>query len=883
MLSKNTLRHFFLSMKVLLATFFILLLSATALRAQLYTGAQADSLKRVLPVAKPDTNRVNALLMLSRFYLNKTIDPKRDLDSALMLVKQAETLGKSLGFTKGVADAGFLEGQIYVYQDNIVGAHTIFKKLNNTNQIKLLLELGKYYLRPSYTRDAQLDSALIFFRRAESLSEGTGNIKWLDESRLHIGTFYLGQGDIAQGKRYCMSVIDSRGQAGDKAGQGLAWFRMSLSIFCKDKLCQGEVQKFNTEALKLFRELNDKPMEVIILSRIGNDYMYDADTDQAEHTMQQALTNQQLTNQRALSRTYDALLQTLNFRFNALGYISNANYALSELSFYKGDFNKSLFYNLQAIKEIESAGITHTLDYGYMRMGNLYYELGQLDKSIDYYQRSLNISRANGKAIVQLALAKAMTRTLIKLGRAGEALQHLLGLVGTTVQLNTEEKMDIGSGLAQCYVALHQYGQAEKQYLQNLAWSKLVDERHQLIVRFALSRFYVTSAQYAKADPYLRALLTVQKGKIPANILMEIHKMLFKIDSAQAIYPSAIRHYQLYKAFSDSIFNEKQSQQIAQLNIGYETEKKEQEIKLKEKNIALLEEQSKVQHTQRNALVGGTGLLVLMLGVVYNRYRSKQQSNKLLHAQQSKLQVQHEELQSQQASLRVQQQQIQEKNQILQQLLFEKERLLREIHHRVKNNLQIVMSLLNSQIASLQDKNALSAIQDSQNRVQTMALIHQKLYQSEGIARISMKAYIEEVVAYLQETYLTSRQVRFNLLIEPIELDVSLAVPLGLIINEALTNAFKYAFPSERFGAIQVTLRRQSDDTYELIIEDDGVGMPEGIDPSQSRSLGMTLIHGFSAQLGGELRIENNKGVKISLLFADEKLSTLQNTAEHAY
>jgi two-component sensor histidine kinase len=164
-----------------------------------------------------------------------------------------------------------------------------------------------------------------------------------------------------------------------------------------------------------------------------------------------------------------------------------------------------------------------------------------------------------------------------------------------------------------------------------------------------------------------------------------------------------------------------------------------------------------------------------------------------------------------------------------------------------------------------------------------MALIHQKLYQTEGVSRIPMKAYIEEVVAYLQDTYALSQQVGFKLYVEHIELDVNLAVPLGLIINEAITNAFKYAFPNESSGVVGVSLLKQSDTLYELTIADDGIGLPEGYDASQSRSLGMTLIHGFSAQLGGELTIEGSEGVKLSLLFAEEKLSPIHNQAAYAY
>jgi two-component sensor histidine kinase len=262
-------------------------------------------------------------------------------------------------------------------------------------------------------------------------------------------------------------------------------------------------------------------------------------------------------------------------------------------------------------------------------------------------------------------------------------------------------------------------------------------------------------------------------------------------------------------------------------------------------------------------------MLVLLLGLGYNRYRLKQQSNQLLEAKQLE---------------------INQKNWSLEQVLGEKERLLeekewmlKEIHHRVRNNLQIVISLLNSQAAKLSDDSALSTIRESQHRVQAMALIHQKLYQSEQVARVEMASYINDLIVYLRDAYQQHGLVRFNLSVQPLELDVTLAVPLGLIINEAVTNALKYAFPGDHSGTVTLSLHPVAATTYQLDIVDDGVGLPLGYDPTRSRSLGMTLLHGLSEQLEGTLRINGPPGVNIRLTFRDEILGATYSGADHTY
>jgi two-component sensor histidine kinase len=609
-------------------------------------------------------------------------------------------------------------------------------------------------------------------------------------------------------------------------------------------------------------------------------YMATGNLTEARRLAEEALALQKQVGYRVLIRAWHALTEDAVYGPQYIyADVSNAYYVFRDLAEKASRYDQALDHYMQLIKGLEDAGLHEELAFPYFWIGKNYLGLNEVDKSIEYFRQSLAISHRKGEAAAVYAIFRLFAEALVKQGNAEQALRFMQAVHEQNLPMPLASKIGVLLTLGHCHSALKQYPRAEPFYREAVIRSEKISEPYrQLLINISAARFYVQTGEYGKAGTLLNKVHTVMKDSRGEGQLvyyvMEAHMLMFKVDSAVGNYPSAIRHYQQYTALKDSTFNETKSKQMEEMSIRYETEKKDQDLKLKEQSIQVLSKEKVLQQEQikqatflRNGIIGGAAMLLLLLGVIYNRYRLKQRSNRLLQAQQSKLQAQ--------------QQQIQDKNQALEQLLVEKERLLKEIHHRVKNNLQIVMSLLNSQAASLQDKAALSAIQESQHRVQAMALIHQKLYQAEGVARIPMKAYIEEVVAYLQDTYTLSRQVGFRLFIEPIELDVSLAVPLGLIINEAITNAFKYAFPAERSGVVYISLLKQSDTLNELTIADDGVGLPIGYDPSQSRSLGMTLIHGFSAQLGGELTIEGSGGVKISLLFADEKLSPINNKADH--
>jgi two-component sensor histidine kinase len=735
------------------------------------------------------------------------------------------------------------------------------KRLKNskadTNRVLLLLDFSHFYVHKPGNQASDLQAAISLAQQAITLSQSLRYYRAEGKGHLLIAKALREKGEMQRAKEQAEQAITVAQKYNYEALSGLAYYELSRYYSNSGTDIALKI-RLNEQALKCFVRVGDRKKEADVRKVQGDLYQLQENYRQSLRELQRALALYRSIHYPNVQGVYDLL-----------GFVSTKT----------GNYKAGLDYGLKAVKTAELQGDT-TLQMCtiYNRLGITYHTLGQFHEAHEYFKKSLVIAQRNNHIPSIIYLSGNISAIYLSSGKPQAALAFLQKIARKYPPSDSESRIILSTRFLDVYRSLKQHTLAEPYCNQVLelagkygAGSPGLAITYQSVVQFLLA-----SRQYEPARKYLEINQALCQQQGAAGVLASNHLLWFQLDSTLRNYPSAIRHYQQYVALRDSLLTESKNNQIAQLQVQYESEEKDQNLKFKERSIQLLQEQGKLQQQQlaqaqmiRNGTIAGAIMLVLLLGLGYNRYRLKQQSNQLLEAKQ--VEINH-------------------KNHLLEQLLQEKEGLLhekewmlKEIHHRVRNNLQIIISLLNSQAANLVDNAALSTIKASQHRVQAMALIHQKLYQSERVARVEMTSYLKDLVVYLRDSYQRSNSVQFNLSVEPLELDVTLAVPLGLIINEAVTNALKYAFPGERAGTITLHLHPQGDASYELIISDNGVGLPPGYDPARNRSLGMTLLHGLSEQLEGTLRIAGSPGVTIRLVFRDEQPGATYTGAHDTY
>lgn len=580
---------------------------------------------------------------------------------------------------------------------------------------------------------------------------------------------------------------------------------------------------------KRYLEINDLLHAGNMLEYVGELYNISGDYTKSIKTLQTAL---------------DLYKKSGFQRLHGLYSVMGATYM------FMSDFSNGLRYNIMAIEtgeKLHETGIIMSPIYN--RLGMVYFSIEDFVPAIDYFNRGLRIAYINHDSNSIQTLQMNIAYIYRKTGNFTAAIDSIHAAEKYYIHPDADDSAEVASRYLYVYLDKKDFAAATPYYKRLVS----IYNRHPnspgsaQFTRLAISSYLQQTGHLKESIPYLMtAEQEANSRQEQITRLVQLYRLFYRADSATGNIQAELGHFKQYKILSDSFTNIQKSKQLASLQLQFEGAKKDQDIQLLTQKSALQEASLQKEKIFRNVIFAGVCTLLFILALTYNRSRLKQRSN--LQLQQKQDEINHQ-------------------NELLKKLLVEKEWLLKEIHHRVKNNLQIVISLLNSQSIYLDNQDAIDAIRNSQHRMHAMSLIHQKLYQTDNLATINMSWYIRELVAYMRESFPTETAITFQLQIAPLELDVAQAVPVGLILNEAVSNAIKYAFKGRSQGIINITLVTTADLQRELCIFDNGNGLPQQLNVEETTTLGMSLMRGLSEQLDGSFEVKSRQGTIITVVF----------------
>lgn len=591
-------------------------------------------------------------------------------------------------------------------------------------------------------------------------------------------------------------------------------------------------------------DMNALPEKIAIYSKAA------ALHGQQHNILEQARTLEFVGDLYHIKGEYDKSLQLLNEAlrlYKSVGYPGvHGVYALMGAVYSESEeFLKALQYNQLAVTTAEELGDTTPLmTTVYNRLAMNYFDVRALNRAMMYYLKGLRSARStrDSAAIRNLLFNIAQCDHIA--GNYRQALDTLRVGAGIQTMMDLSDSIFYNMLSLKIYLQMNDNDGASPYYKNLLDFyrTRAVSGGQKQMIRVALAQYLQSNRQFGASETYLQSFRQDQgRYAVTMSRTSQYELCASRADSAAGNMTGALLHYQRYKTLSDSLAAIITTRQIGQLQMAFETERKDKDILLLQQKNTIQQSSLRRERTIRYVIIGAVVLLLVFCVMLYNAYHLKKRNNQTLESQQKQLK----------------------------KLLDEKEWLLKEIHHRVKNNLQMVISLLNSQSAYLDNDAAISAIKNSQHRMYAMSLIHQKLYQTDDLSTINMQWYIRELVNYMEDSFDTHNRIYFNLDVITAEFDVAQAVPVGLILNEVVSNAIKYAFPGGRKGKIFISLRIEHDQ-YVLCISDNGIGLPDNYDISTSESLGMSLIYGLSQQLEGVLEVKNDDGLCFHIQFATD-------------
>lgn len=700
--------------------------------------------------------------------------------------------------------------------DSLMKSLTASKTDND--RMEALFKLAQYHIFKPGEYATDLDSAKVCIEKVAVLNN---KIKSADaDGFLVLLRSFLARekGQMKEGKAMADHAVAILKNGKNKYYLGKAYFALSEYYAYDNPNEDAEKRRLVELALRAFQQSGN-------IERQAATFTFLAD-----------LYDQNYEGKKALEKLDTALMLYKSIGYKRLQSV----YALYSTIYYGSNlFKQSLNYGLLALKYANSTGDTSmTLCQINNYLGITLMQSKEFESAVGYFLKALDVAEKYKDVYSAVVLMGNIVHTYIEMKKPAQALAFMKTFPARLPK-DDPSYIDFPMSYLNIYTELKRYSEAQVYADEILQLIKIYkpNPREAGNLYSLIAKYYLESGQYFTAGVYIRKLdSTSRTGTVirhKGNFYLK-----FRLDTALKNYKSAVTNLMAYQRLNDSLFNESSSKQIKQLEVEYETEKNKNEITVLNQKNQLAQNRLDREKLIKSFTIGGIVLLSIIIGLLYRQYRIKQRSNTVI--------------------LR--------NNDQLQHLLTEKEWLVKEIHHRVKNNFHIVASLLEIQSSYLKNNDALLAIKESQNRIHSMSIIHQKLYQSETLSTIHMPEYIYELVEHLRESY-DIRNIGFSLQIDNIELNHASAITLGLMLNEAITNSIKYAFGKTEDGKICITLTHISDSQLLLSIADNGRGLPDNFESRIGASMGMELLQGLSDDLGGSFNIETDHGTHIKVIF----------------
>ncbi|WP_418509039.1 histidine kinase dimerization/phosphoacceptor domain -containing protein [Corallibacter sp.] len=484
-----------------------------------------------------------------------------------------------------------------------------------------------------------------------------------------------------------------------------------------------------------------------------------------------------------------------------------------------GNYDLASKFYFEGIAICEKHNLTYASSI-YHSLGVMFHTSDNYNKALEYYNTAYEKAKKDKDSILQ-------KKCLINIGSVYSSLQNfeeakLTMFKSLKINKNNELNYNIYANLGNLFIRQEQYKEAIP-YLEKAVEihpDNIDSEKNLMYLIEAKAALRDSTGMYQKVNRAITEANNITALRAKGNLYDALSKYFYAFED----YKTAIDYQKKYHSIYVETKEKQRDQTVYDLETSYQTEKKERELQQKKANEKLLV-----------IVLAFLGILLLLLSFFYFKNRKKNQ-------------------------------QLAKQKLLLENALEDKNVLFKEIHHRVKNNLQVISSLLSLQQRQITDPKASQAIQEGRNRVKAMALIHQNLYQDTNLIGVKTDDYIQKLANSLIKNYrVNDKDIQLNLNVEPIKLDIDTIIPLGLVINELISNALKYAFKGHNSGTISIDLKEDKNQ-LNLTITDNGIGLPNDFSIEDSSSLGFKLIKAFSDKIEATLNIDSSeKGTSISI------------------